>query len=170
MNQAQTVWWQQANSDFSVYTLFRQQGVAICHVLHFLQMTTEKVAKAYYWRGGQPPPKSHAGFVQFVRFLGQIRHSSQQERVARLFGFQRFSDFQNSLRSISHIAYDLERLAPDLALDGPNPEYPWPHDQPRQAPALYQFPIWEKLTHAQGRQFMLFLETAVTRFPEYAET
>lgn len=169
MNQAQTVWWQQAHSDLSIYILLRQQGVAICHVLHYLQMTTEKVAKAYYWREGNPPPKSHAGFVQFVRFLGQIRQSSRQEQVANLFGFQRFSDFQTSLRSIIHIAYDLERLAPDLALDGPNPEYPWPHDQPEQAPALYQFSIWGKLTQGQGRQFMRFLETAVKRFPEYAQ-
>jgi hypothetical protein len=170
MNQAQTVWWQQALSDLSIYIMMRQQGVATCHVLHYLQMTTEKVAKAYYWREGKSPPKSHAGFVQFVRFLGQIRLSSQQNRVAQLFGFQRYSDFQKCLGSFIHIAYDLERLAPDLALDGPNPEYPWPHDQPQQAPALYQFPIWDKLSRGQGRQLMRFLETAVKQFPAYAET
>ena len=112
MNQAQTVWWQQALSDLSIYIMMRQQGVATCHVLHYLQMTTEKVAKAYYWREGKSPPKSHAGFVQFVRFLGQIRQSSQQNRVAQLFGFQRYSDFQKCLGSFIHIAYDLERLAP----------------------------------------------------------
>jgi hypothetical protein len=29
-------------------------------------MVTEKIGKAFFWRAGKQPPKSHASFVQFV--------------------------------------------------------------------------------------------------------
>jgi hypothetical protein len=67
------------------------------------------------------------------------------------------------------IAYELERLTPDLANDGPNPEYPWPHAQPEYAPALYSFTLWRNLESGQGRDLMRFIQTAVSRFPEYAD-
>ncbi|MBW3595790.1 MAG: hypothetical protein KY475_00785 [Planctomycetes bacterium] len=68
------------------------------------------------------------------------------------------------------MAYDLERVAPDLAHEGPNPEYPWPHDVPHTAPLDYKFPIWASLTSGQGRELMRFIQIAVERFPEYADT
>jgi len=131
-------------------------------------MVTEKVAKAYFWRSGTPPPRSHAGFVQFLRFLGHVRRDDR-ERVANLFSFRRFEDFQAWIRSALPIAYALERLAPDLANDGPNPEYPWPHAEPVDAPVNHNFAVWESLTSAQGRNLMRVIQIAVTRFPEYAD-
>ena len=134
-------------------------------------MVTEKIAKAYFWRSGTPPPpppKSHAGFVQFFRFLGSAQ-TAHRQRIASLFSFHRFDDFQNWSRAIAPIAYELERLAPDLANHGPNPEYPWPHAWPVQAPALHEFAIWSSLNSGQGRDLMRVIQIAVTRFPEYAD-
>jgi hypothetical protein len=53
------------------------------------------------------------------------------------------------------LAEAVEDLAPTLAGDGPNPEYPWPQDAPRIAPAEHIFGIWKELQEtAAGRQFL----------------
>jgi len=169
MNSFQRLWWQQAKSDHEVFLLLRRQGAAKCHLLHYLQMVTEKVAKAYFWRSGAPPPRSHAGFVQLLRiFLGSVR-GKERQRVAKLFGFSSFSGFQNWIRAALPIAYDLEHLAPALAGDGPNPEYPWPRARPNLAPANYGFPEWASLATGQGRSLMNVIRIAVERFSEYAD-
>jgi hypothetical protein len=124
-------------------------------------MTTEKLAKAYFWRKGYSPRRSHIGFVKFLQFLGQIHDKKQRDKIASLFGFSRFVDFEDWLKTLLPIAYDLERLTPDLAKDGPNLEYPWPHSQPKYAPAL--------TSKLQGRELMRFIQTAVREFPIYAE-
>jgi len=169
MNRSQELWWQQAKSDHDIFLLLRQQGVAQCHILHYLQMVTEKLAKAYFWREESPPSKNHAAFVQFLRFLGQIR-PADRERIAKLFSFSRFSDFQNWLRMILPMAYELERIAPALANDGPNSEYPWPYEQPRFSPCTHQFAIWAQLNLGQGRDLMRIVHIAVDRFPQYADS
>lgn len=169
MNSYQEAWWRQARSDHDAFVLIRGQGLPPCHSLHFLQMVTEKIAKAYFWRSGSPPPQSHAGFVQFLRFLGQTRHSDQ-DRIANLFTFKRFADFQKWIRAVLPMAYELERLAPALANNGPNPEYPWPHAQPQFAPVDHDFSIWPSLASGQGRDLMRIIRIAVKRFPEYADT
>ena len=167
MNSRQKLWWQQAKSDHDVFELVRREGMPECHSLHYLQMATEKVAKAYFWRSGNPPPKSHAGFVQFLRFLGHRRND--RERIAKLFSFNRFEDFQNWIRAVLPIAYELERLTPDLANDGPNPEYPWPHAHPEHAPQSHKFAVWTSLRNGQGRDLMRIIHIAVVRFQEYAD-
>ena len=169
MNDYQELWWQQAKSDHDVFVLLRSQGIAECHSLHYLQMVTEKLAKAYFWRSSSAAPRSHAGFVQFLRFLGHIR-PNDRDRIADLFSFNRFSDFQNWIRAVLPIAYDLERLAPALANDGPNPEYPWPHAEPQTAPVNHTFAVWTSLKSGQGRDLMRVIRIAITRFPDYADT
>ncbi len=169
MNRYQELWWQQAKSDHDVFLLLRKHGIAKCHSLHYLQMVTEKLAKAYFWRSGSPPPKNHAGFGQFLRFLCQIRQNDRT-RIAELFTFTRFNDFQKWVYAVLPTAYDLEHLAPTLANNGPNPEYPWPHQRPEFAPAHHDFAIWAPLTSSRGRNLMRVIRIAVNRFPEYADT
>jgi len=131
-------------------------------------MVTEKLGKAYFWRSGNPPPRSHAGFVQYLRFLGGVRQSDRQQ-VADAFAFGRFEDFQNWVRAILPLAYELQRLAPALAQDGPNPEYPWPQEAPQCAPVTFEFDIWSKLTDTgRGRQLLRVIEFAVDQFPAYS--
>ena len=167
MNRYQEVWWQQARADHDVLLLLRGQRAAPCHQIHYLQMVTEKVAKARFWRAGTPPPRSHAGFVQFLRSLGGVR-ATERQHVADVFEFRRFKDFQNFMRAVSPLAYSLERLAPALAQDGPNPEYPWPQHAPEYVPATFDFDVWTQLTQSdRGRHFLNVITIAINRFPAY---
>jgi hypothetical protein len=52
------------------------------------------------------------------------------------------------------LADRIEHLAPALALDDENPEYPWPRAAPRIAPAEHTFQIWEELQKGAGPQFL----------------
>lgn len=46
----------QARSDFQVYRhLAQSPEFAVCHALHYLQMATEKLARAYRLRDSQSP-------------------------------------------------------------------------------------------------------------------
>jgi len=168
MNKQQEHWWLQAKADHEIFDLFRGQGVNNCHKLHYLQMVAEKLAKAYFWRTGSPPPRNHACFVQFMRSLGSASRS-EQKRIASVFEFKRFEDFQGWIKATLPLAYDLERLAPALASNGPNPEYPWPHDNPIDAPVNHEFVLWRQLMDtARGRQLLSVIKLAVDSFSVYA--
>ncbi len=61
----------QARSDWNIYQLLAaQDGVATCHRLHYLQMTCEKLAKAYRLRDTETSVdeiiSKHRGFEKFV--------------------------------------------------------------------------------------------------------
>jgi hypothetical protein len=169
MNDFQRLWWRQAKSDHDIFVLLRDTGVSACHQLHYLQMATEKLAKAYFWRTGSPPWKSHVGLRQFLLRLATAR-TSERQRIVEALAFKRFDDFQAWNRAIAPLAYGLERLAPALAqCDGPNPEYPWPHSAPTQAPVDYEFQVWKDLTETgRGRQLQQVIADAMRRFPTYA--
>ena len=167
MNKYQQHWWEQAKSDHAVLVVLRRRGDAPCLQLHYLQMVTEKLAKAYFWRSSTPPKRIHAGFGVFMRLLLQVPQPKRQQ-MADLFNFGRFVELQNWMSAALPLTYELERLAPALANDGPNPEYPWPHHAPKHAPATYNFPVWRQLTETScGRQLLKFIETAIDRFPVY---
>jgi len=168
MNPFQKTWWEQAKSDYEMFKLCLGMSLPQCHALHFLQMATEKLAKAYFWRKGEPPPRKHTGFVQFLRFL--ISTQSRSRRIRKAFSFRRIEDFQSWLKSTLPIAYELERLSPDLAGDGPNPEYPWPHTSPKNSPVGHHFGIWETLNSSKGRGFLQMIHAAINHFPEYADS
>lgn len=171
MNSYQTLWWEQVRSDHGVLLMLRRQGAVVCHQLHYLQMVTEKLGKAYFWRTGKPPPKSHASFVRFLQALDD-RQEPVRTRIAEHLGFARAVDFEKWIPSITPLAYDLERLAPSLAGDnGPNPEYPWPRLAPASTPATYEFAVWSLLTESgRGRQLMKVIDAAVAAFPHYASS
>ena len=168
MNSYQQLWWEQTQSDHSVLLLLRHQGAAACHQLHYLQMVTEKLGKAYFWRTGNPPPKSHVSFVRFLQALDN-RKQSDVERIAKLLGFGAVSQFEQWISTITPLAHALERLAPALAGDhSENPEYPWPQLSPTHTPVSHPFPIWKELTESgRGRQFLKIIDAAVKQFPNY---
>lgn len=169
MNMAQRLWWTQAKSDLTAFDLLAREGADSCCVLHYLQMITEKISKAYLWSSNVPPPFSHKAFVQFLRLLTQVHDAEDRKRIAEIFQFGRFDDFQTWIRAVSPLAYEIERLAPAVAGGGPNPEYPWPHDDPQFAPATFPFDLQRAIKNHQGRQLLEFIRTAVNRFPEYAD-
>ena len=168
MNSFQQLWWEQTRSDHDVLRLLRRQGAAPCHQLHYLQMVTEKLGKAYFWRSGSAPPKSHVSFVRFLQALDNRTHT-EVDRIAGLLGFGSANQFESWISTITPLAYDLERIAPALAGDnGPNPEYPWPRRAPTHTPTSYDFQIWKALTETgRGRQFLKVIDTAVEQFPGY---
>jgi hypothetical protein len=169
MNDYQRVWWEQTRSDHEILLLLRRISAAPCHQLHYLQMVTEKLGKAYFWRTGRPPRKSHVSFVRFLQALDN-RPDPDLTRIAVLLGFGRAQDFENWIPTITSLAWELERLAPALAGDnGPNPEYPWPRLSPSSAPVTHEFEVWRKLTESgRGHQLLKVIDAAVVGFAEYA--
>jgi hypothetical protein len=129
-------------------------------------MVTEKLAKAYFWRTGNPPPKHHAGSVQFMRSLGSVQ-PPKQASIANALEFTTFPSFQSWIRNVLPMIYALERLSPALASTGPNAEYPWPHALPVSNPVRHQFALWGELNTGLGRQLVRVIGLAVDRFPNY---
>ncbi len=143
----------QGQSGFAVFTLLRNNSrVAPCHALHYLQMATEMLGKAYVWKFGPPAKLSHHAFVRFLRNLEtnrlaqrQLGCDGQNER------------WQNLIAKSIPLAQGVESLAPNLAGDGPTPEYPWPPAMPDTAPVEHEFRLWSDLRDtAAGRQFLTF--------------
>ena len=166
MNAAQELWLRQARSDDEVFVHLRRSGTAHCHLLHYLQMATEKLSKAYLWRSGNPPPRTHTGFVRFLRALVDRRF--ELSRIATVLGFRRRADLDNLVRDLGTLAYSLQNLAPAEAQNGPNPEYPWPHEAPVHCPVDHAFVIWNELANTgRGRRLMQFIERAIVNFERY---
>jgi len=168
MNDAQRLWWRQAQSDHKIFVQLRRAGAHECHLLHYLQMATEKLSKAYLWRSGHAPPKSHSGFVRFLKAL-LSRRPAELEWVAKVFGFARAADLDKWMSSVQTLAYSLQNIAPAEARNGPNPEYPWPYEAPVHCPADHAFALWTQLHGTgQGRKMMNFIGHAIARFDQYA--
>lgn len=168
MNPAQELWRRQANADWDAFEILRRNGAATCHQLHYLQMASEKIAKAYLLKASGLK-RSHAGLGKLLRFVAQTADGATRHKIATVFGFKRVDDFDRWVRIARPLADELERLAPALANDGPNPEYPWPHDSPMEAPVSYVFPVWNRLIASEGRRLIHFVEIAVRRFAEYVD-
>lgn len=172
MNKAQELWWEQAKSDYAVFDYLRKgvPSVHECHALHYLQMASEKISKAYLWRSGNAPPRSHVGLMRFLQALlsrGQGRR--ERQRIAEIFDYSRPEDMAAWVRQVAPLAHQLQNLAPDLANDGPNTEYPWPHDEPTDCPALFKFALWIELRDNEPkRRLVKFLRRAIERFEQYA--
>lgn len=153
MNEYQRLFFIQARSDFAVFELLqklqRQGNLPACHALHYLQMATELLGKAYAWRHG-PQPKTHYAFVPFL--LGLSTNRDAQKRL----GFRGHNaNWEQLIRKSSALAEQIQKLAPTLAQNGPNPEYPWPPAAPAHVPAEHRFELWDDLeTTAAGRQFL----------------
>jgi len=150
MTEYQRLFLVQARSDFAVFELLRRDpNLPRCHALHYLQMSTELLAKAHAWRN-PPRPYTHSGFVSFLRSLSTNRDA--QDRL----GLKGKNDnWMQWIRKSASVAARIEALAPSLAGDAPNPEYPWPRAAPQAAPAEYSFPIWQELQETVGgRKFL----------------
>ncbi len=168
MNDFQPLWWEQTKSDFAVFEKKRGDGIAVCHVLHYFRMSTERLGKAFFWRSGSPPPAKHVGFAQLMQGLGQVREHRNRKRIANSFGFGRYKEFQSWINTVMPIVHEVHKLAPACANDGPNPEYPWPHKSPTNNPVSHPFDVWQPLTTRPGRGLMRFVSRAIEMFPEIA--
>ena len=116
--------------------LLAENGVPICHRLHYLQMMTEKLAKGYRTKpGGGPQPNVHSAFVTFVRF------ARSAPIIRRASGFSRTDQFDAYIRGLVPTAQSIENLAPSAAGNSPNPEYPWSAGGQVIAPVDHPYPL-----------------------------
>lgn len=153
MNARQAAFYRQAQSDWSVFRHFHPCGprwwatvrrmwcgvagvrpfsFAACHELHYLQMCTEKLAKAYY---KTDPRTGHAAFRRFLTDLPSNTKAAVPLGLDSAAGLTRWEG------SVRPLVGAVEDLAPQIADRKrlPNPEYPWPRGAETHAPADYSF-------------------------------
>lgn len=150
MTEAQRLFLVQAKSDFRVFVhLQDEKDFPRCHALHYLQMATELLGKAHAWRDG-PTKLTHRAFVNFLKSL------SSNKKAQKQLGYEGKNDnWKHLLRKSKPLAEQIEDLAPNLAGNNPNPEYPWPPDDPTDTPVEFDFPIWKELKEtAHGGRFL----------------
>jgi hypothetical protein len=114
-----TAYLTQAKSDYAMLLKLIREEAPLCHRLHYLQMTTEKMAKGFLTnKGGTRYAKTHDAFVKFVRLAGgrpEFRAASH---------FTQAGAFVAYVTSLLDTAQNVENLSPDGG-DHANPEYPW---------------------------------------------
>jgi hypothetical protein len=163
MKEEQRLFLVQAKSAYAVYKLLNaDKSLHHCHAMHYLQMATELLGKANAWKSG-PVGKSHNALVTFLRSL------SSNTKAQRQLGYEgQNENWAHTIRKIIPIAESLQKMAPALAEDGPNPEYPWPSNAPANAPVEYTFPIWVELTETtSGRSLISWIRSLFSTAEEY---
>jgi len=156
MNEQQRLYLVQARSDWQVFELLKTQPV--CHRLHYFQMCVEKLAKAYFWKHSGASKLGHAAFVKFIRSIATNR------KVAGQLGFPNTVSFGEWIKDLSDLVYELERLAPALAFDAQNPEYPWPRSKPMYAPVEHEFVAWQRLQSSSGHHLRIMIGKLLENF------
>ncbi len=127
----------QARSDNAIRKrLNRDPEVEFSHELHYLQMTTEKLARGYQADPREEPRHTHKGFSAFLKTL---KHNPE---IRRQLGYaDKKEAFASYIKALEPLAEQIEKLAPSLTPAGPNAEYPWwnPGMQSVLAPAEFDF-------------------------------
>ena len=122
VNSWRSAYFRQAHADYEMFLpLENTRGISLCHRLHYLQMMTEKLAKGF----NTPPTAkkehahTHAAFLKFLKTL-KLQPEFRQVR-----GNMSNDQFDSYLKGLYALADRVQNLAPDLAKEKPNPEYPW---------------------------------------------
>ena len=157
LNIPQQLFLDQARSDYEIYELLNHRNV--CHRLHYLQMATEKLSKAWFWRLMQEP-RGHYTFEQFLRALDGRADFHQ------MFGYSDVRKFDRQWPLIRSLATRIQNLVPTK--NDPNSEYPWPSHLPANSPLTYPFPEWQDWrTTTAGRRLRIFVETLLRDYLVY---
>ena len=153
---------EQARSDWQMWEIIRQQELPDCHELHYIQMTCEKLGKAFLIAGGTiSPSQAKASHVAFKRFL-QV--ASRHPKLRSLLKMNA-SQFRAHIKQLLPIAENIERLAPALAQDGPNVEYPWESpDRQIHTPVNYIFSAIHELRRPAGANLIKIVDLVQREF------
>jgi len=156
----------QGRSDWEVYKYLgalTQPSFPACHALHYLQMATEKIAKAYRIRDTKADvdqlARHHTGFEEFVNAF--FRTPSIKDE---------FKGKDGALKTLqanaTKLAKEIEKLAPaiDQAVAPENAEYPWERDGKVYRPCTYGYPSLSVLRESGGRATMNIVERAFRDF------
>lgn len=151
---------QQARSDWAMFETIQRGQAPSCHRLHYLQMTTEKLGKAVLLRSGSQVHtvnRTHRAFVRCLRVasrnpsLGMRFHSPHRLRAF--------------ITTVLPVADDVERLAPAIARNRPNAEYPWRSPQGAVvAPASHTFTLIRTLTEPRGLKLLDLVKLMLDQF------
>lgn len=129
-----TAYFQQAQSDYAMLLkLLEDRNTPLCHSLHYLQMTTEKMAKGFLTRPGDGPQRTHNAFVAFVQTSAPFDRDLQSAC-----GCVNIGQYRAYLAGLHNLAQAIENLFPD-GPDHPNPEYPWIFQGVIYVPDAYNF-------------------------------
>lgn len=160
----------QARSDFAAYEHVRDAAVLPrCHELHFLQMATEKLAKAVLIASHGDPGRTH---VAFSKVIGTIKGNAP---LARSMGWSG-NDLRSFLSRALPMVRAIEELHPQLptdgVLDGPNAEYPWSGPDRNghavfHVPAEHDFSLCERLRSHDGITLLKVIEVLLARFDRF---
>lgn len=156
----------QGRSDWRVYQYLaslQSPSFPVCHSFHYLQMATEKIAKAYRIRDTASDvddlARHHPGFEEFVNAFfrsPQIR----SEYVGK----------DSALRALqtnaAALAREIEKLAPatDRSAAPENAEYPWERDDCVFRPCEYGYPNLSFLKAHSGRATMNMISRAFSDY------
>jgi hypothetical protein len=166
----------QARSDFQVFELLHRQHlgeVSECHALHYLQMATEKLAKAAFIALDVRPEDRYS----HVAFSLIPQHLSRRD-VAHALGWTDFRRYQAFLRWARPLFREIDELNPGVGpqqpgggpQEGPNVEYPWRSRDAAgelvwEAPADHDFGLLARLRRdANGLALLHFVRTLLERF------
>jgi hypothetical protein len=151
----------QAQSDWQIYEHLEKMSFSRCHALHYLQMTTEKLAKAYLLHGRTGIKDVRSTHRALTRYLLDL---SRNKRLQGMMGMAA-KQLRPHIQKLLPLAYEIEKLAPALAGDGPNPEYPW--EAPIgifNVPATYEFTIRKALHQPPGHNLIKLIRLALKNF------
>lgn len=135
----QEAYLRQAESDFRLYRLLsRCKEVEECHRFYYLQMATEKLAKAFQSKGKTCPyANTHHAFVRF------LQKSKANPSIRRRLGYADSVVYCQYIDGVLPMAEKIQNLAPvgTPSNDRLNPEYPWENPPGTiLVPAAYAFP------------------------------
>jgi hypothetical protein len=150
----------QASADFETWeTLQAIDSVPECHRLLFLQMSCEKLTKAYLCGVGSDPgdiQKSHAYVAKNLPIIIRRQVELSNPKSA------------DWLRTYSrHLAQEIEMLAPAVRRGGQRPdncEYPWEDEGGRlHVPLDWSYTPSTLLLAPAGRTFLKLIREAIAR-------
>lgn len=156
----------QGRSDWAVYqhlSTLTYPSLPWCHALHYLQMATEKIAKAYRIRDTnanvEDVVKHHAGFEEFINSFFRSRQIKEEFEG-------KDAALQTLQKNAGALAREIEKLAP--AIDRPaspeNAEYPWERDGQVFRPCSFGYPSLAMLKQPGGRAIMNMIERSFRDF------
>ncbi len=142
----------QAESDFSYFQRFNKAREPRCQQLHYLQMATEKLAKAILCSGNNKPyEKTHYAFVRLLKL------STRHPKIYKLLGYPgNRAAYRTYIDSLLPAAKRIEDLAPVGGdHDKLNAEYPWrDHGGTVLTPTRYEYPELSKTDMAKLQTIM----------------
>ena len=153
---------EQARSDWQLWESIRKQKVPSCHVLHHLQVTCEKLGKAFLIAGKtMTPQQASASHLAFRRFLQVASRNRTLRSMLKMTPVQ----LRAHIKTLLPLADEIELITPALAQGGPNVEYPWEGpDKQIYSPVYFEFPVFDNIQQPTGANLIKLIDLVLQNF------